>query len=187
MEKNMGAPRPEDLVIPSSPKRPQKNGKKDDDEPKNIPPKAIMFGGGIAVLVLCVMMMVPSGKPPANKALQKATETAKTATPESLQEQQAPQALPPAAEIIRINGEIAKVEETLNAIRQQTASIDAEAHNLSLAAERLAQVGDKEGSKESERQIAVLASKRKELGSVYEKWATYYKQLADSRDAIPVK
>ncbi len=185
----MGAPRPEDLVIPSSPKQPQKNGKKDDDEPKKIPPKAILFGGGIAVLVLCVMMVVPSGKPPAKKVLQKTTETAKTAVPEPLQEQQAPspQTLPPAAEIIRINGEIAKVEETLKLIRQQTALIDAEAHNLSLAGERLAQVGDKEGSKESERQIAALASKRKELGAVYEKWATYYKQLADSRDAIPVK
>lgn len=186
----MGAPRPEDLVRPSSPKLSQKNGKKNDADPdKAPPPKAFMFVGVIAVLFLCVMMMVPSGKPPVSKIQNKVAETAKSAMPEALNGQQAPptQALPPAAEIVRINSEIAKVEETLKAIRQQTASIDAEAHNLSLTAERLAQVGDKEGIKESERQIAALALKRKESGAVYERWANYYQQLVDSRDTMPVK
>lgn len=182
----MSTPRPEDLV--ERPRPPQRGGKEQEGPvQKKIPGKFIAAGAGLAVILLC-FMMVPGNKAAPKRVGQVSKPVGQNPLlqqPQAPQQQQQPQAAPaPAETVASIDASLVKTDATIKALAQQILSIDTELHNLANAAERLGQIGDQEGKKDAERQASGWGIKRKEYEAQYNKWVAYRAELVDSKASL---
>lgn len=185
----MGKLRPEDLVQkPVATPKGGEGGK----EQKKIPPKLILIGGGVAVLILCVVMMssAPKKPPQTVEAKNAAIEKGKAEIAAAQEKKSVggavvvPGQVAPAENVAQLDSEIAKADATLKSIAQHVAAIDAELREYSQASERLGQVGDREGKRDADRQVAVLTQKRKEYEASHAKWTAYREELQGQKTAV---